>query len=106
MEENEMIEETVEMETPEEIYETDELDIIEADSEDSIAPVIALGGVIVGGVAAIAVAAKKTHFLGRVKSAASAAKSAFTGYEVPEEETTEGETETYVEVKSTEDSAE
>lgn len=106
MEENEMIEETVEMETPEETYDSDELDIVEADSEDSIVPEIALGGAVVGGVVAIAVAAKKTHFFGRVKSAIFAAKDAFTGYEVPEEETTEPETETYVEVEPVEDSAE
>lgn len=101
-----MIEETVEMETPEETYDSDELDIVEADSEDSIVPMIVLGGAVVGGVTAVVVAAKNTHFFGRVKSAITAAKDAFTAYEAPEEESTEPETETYVEVKTVEDSAE
>ena len=106
MEENEMIEETVELESPEEVYESEDVDIVESDSDASVLPVIALGGAIVGGVAAAAVAVKKTHFIGRVNAFVSAGVAAFKGYEVPEEESNKKESAEYVEVETVEDSAE
>ena len=101
-----MIEETVELESPEEVYESEDVDIVESDSDASVLPVIALGGAIVGGIAAAAVAVKKTHFIGRVNAFVSAGVAAFKGYEVPEEESDKTDSAEYVEVETIEDPTE
>lgn len=97
-----MIEETVELESPEEVYKSEDVDIVESDSDASVLPVIALGSVIVGGIAAVAVTVKKTHFIGRVKATVSAGVAAFKGYEVPEEESNKKDSAEYVEVETVE----
>lgn len=100
-----MIEETVEMETPEEDFDSEE-GLVPVEEDGSILPVLGIFGAV-GGVTAVIVAAAKCDLPGRIKSSFKAAGKAFKEYESPKkEESTEPETETYVEVESVEDSAE
>ena len=99
-----MIEETVEMDNSEEIYDSED-SCMDSEEGGSIVPVIAAVGVIGGAVAGTVVAVKKTHFIGRVKSAASGFVKGFKEYEVPEEENIE-ESDSDVEINPVEDPAE
>lgn len=99
-----MIEETIELEDPEVIEDSEETIVPVEDDECSIVPAL----VGFGGVAALCVGAgvaiKKSHLLGRMKSFVTAGVDAFKNYEVAEESE---EVESHdVEVETTEDPAE
>lgn len=106
MEENEMIEETVELESPEEVYESEDVDIVESDSDASVLPVIAAGAAAVATVGGIVLAVKKLHLIGRAKAFASAGFAAAKDYDPAEEESDKKDSAKYVEVETVEDSAE
>lgn len=99
-----MIEETIEMETPEVVDKFDE-EIVPVEDEGSILPAIGFGATVLGGGIAIIAACKHFHVLGRAKSAIDAGVNAFKNFEMPEEESTEVEA-SDVEVKNVEDPAE
>ena len=99
-----MIEETIEMETPEVVDEFDE-EIVPVEDEGSILPVVALATAGVGAIAGVVIAAKKANVIGRMKAFFKAGADAFKNFEAPEEESTEVEA-SDVEVKNVEDPAE